>query len=114
MSHPVVAMLCYDFGNLLRSENKLAAAAEQCRNALQIQSANKDEALAATLRVMGWLQLHTGKPEDAEQSLRKILDIYRALPRQEDYRRTAYPDMNLGIALFDQHKLPGAEQFLRE
>jgi tetratricopeptide (TPR) repeat protein len=42
------------------------------------------------------------------------LDIYRALPRQEDYQRTAYPDMNLGIALFDQHKLPGAEQFLRE
>jgi tetratricopeptide (TPR) repeat protein len=113
-SHPVVAMLCYDFGNLLRNENKLAAAAEQCRNALQIQSATKDEALAATLRVMGWLQLYTGKPEEAEQSLREVLDIYRALPRQGDYQRTAYPDMNLGIALFDQHKLAEAEHFLRE
>jgi tetratricopeptide (TPR) repeat protein len=113
-SHPVVAMLYYDFGNLLRSENKLAAAAEQCRNAVEIRRATKDETLAATLRVMGWLQLHTGKPEDAEQSLREVLDIYRALPRQEDYQRTAYPDMNLGIALFDQHKLPEAEQFLRE
>jgi serine/threonine protein kinase/cytochrome c-type biogenesis protein CcmH/NrfG len=113
-SHPVVAMLYYDFGNLLRSENKLAAAAEQCLNAVEIRRATKDETLAATLRVMGWLQLHTGKPEDAEQSLREVLDIYRALPRQEDYQRTAYPDMNLGIALFDQHKLPGAEQFLRE
>jgi serine/threonine protein kinase len=113
-SHPALGLLYYNFSCLLRDEGELDASVEQCRNALQIQSVSKDEALAATLRVMGWLQLHTGKPEDAEQSLREVLDLYRALPKQEDYRRIAYPTMNLGIAFFDQHKLPEAEQPLRE
>jgi eukaryotic-like serine/threonine-protein kinase len=113
-AHPALGILYYDFSNLLRNETKLDAAEEQCRNALQIQNATKDEALAATLRAMGWIQLHTGKPQEAEQSLREVLEIYRALPKREDYRRTAYPSMNLGIALFDQHKLPEAEQALRE
>jgi eukaryotic-like serine/threonine-protein kinase len=114
ITHPALGVLYYDLGSLLRSENKLEAATEQCHNALQIQSGAKDEALAATLRALGWLQLHTGKPEEAEQSLREVLDIYRALPQQQDFRRTAFPGMNLGIALFDQQKFPEAEQSLRE
>ena len=113
-SHPALGLLYYGFSNLLRDENKLEAAARQCLNALQIQNTTKDDALAATLRTMGWLQLHTGKPKEAEQSLREALEIYRTLPPQEDYRKTAYPCLNLGIALFDQRNLPEAERSFRE
>ncbi len=114
-SSPTLAYMLHNFANFLfYRENKPARAAEHYLNALSIRYAITNDELTYTLRELGGALLATGKPKQAEPYLRDALAIYHKLHREEDVWGSAATAASLADALYQQDRLPEAEQSYRE
>jgi len=113
-SHPALGELHRDFGVFLREGGKSDAAIEQYHKSLLIRRAFPDDALAQTLRDLGYALVLARKHKDAEPYLREALTLSRKLHPQEDLWGTGWTAMILAQALLGQQKLPEAEQAYRE
>jgi tetratricopeptide (TPR) repeat protein len=114
-SHPALGELLHDFGEFLFfQQGKFEAAAEQYIKSLPIRRAKQDDNLAWTLRNLGYGLLRAARPQEAETYLRESLALYRKLHQQEEIHGTAWSAVWLADALYQQQKLPEAEQVYRE
>jgi tetratricopeptide (TPR) repeat protein len=107
----ILGDLMHEFGRfLLYQEGKPGPAAEQYLRALSIRRASTNDPLTHTLRDLGDALVASGQPKDAEPYLRQAVILYRKLLQREDIESTAFPLERLGDALYQQNRLPEAEQ----
>ena len=109
----VVGELLHDYAGQLESEGKWAAAAEYFLKSLPSRRTRQDDNLAWTLRNLGGDLNQIGRYQEAEEYARESLALYHKLHQADDINGTAWVEGVLGYALWQQHKLPEAEQAYR-
>ena len=110
----ILGELLHDYAGFLEGENKWEASVEQYLKSLPIRRVNQDDGLAWTLRNLGGDLILIGKPQEAEAYLRESLVLFRKLHQQEDITGTVWVTERLGYALYQQRRLPEAEQTYRD
>jgi len=107
----VLGALYHDFGKFLHySEAKPLLAVEEYLKAVRIYRLTTNEALTWTYRELGDALVASGRPEGAQRYLVESLALYRKFHQGEDRWGTAWPNLLLGDALYQQHKLTEAER----
>jgi hypothetical protein len=110
-----LADLIHSFARFLAyQEKKPSAGVDQFLRELSIRRANTNDNLTYALRDLGDTVLLTGNPRDAEPYLREALNVYRKLHQQDDFWASGWTTERLADALYQQHKLPEAEQAYRD
>ena len=110
----VLGQLLHNYGQFLDNEGKAKAAAEYLLQSLPIRRAQQNDDLSWTLRILGDVLIQMGRDKEADGYLRESVTLYRKLHQQEDIGATGWANERLGYALWQQHKLPEAEQAYRE
>jgi tetratricopeptide (TPR) repeat protein len=113
-SNLTVGTLYYNYGHILRREEKWDDAAAQFLKALQIARDTLPDHVPDAMRTAAAMLLRAGRFADAERYATEALAETRRLGQPEDFWGAGFPTCDLGLALYGLHKLPESEEAFRD